>query len=244
MRNTGMILLAVLCTMAACGADDDDDGGIQNPLSPSGAAPMDTASGQSDAAVSAQTADLTALVDGARAAKGDEQTIDFQGVNWEWNAKQTHLEPDSFPDARVNSRSNVWKRGSGTGLIRIFSDTDLSGWSFNTAGGSWPLSQRRVGLYVSEITAEEVEQIRAGGASGGRGDGGGDGGRTDGGGGGARAALFCWPEVADSYTHPHLLRVPGIAPKTTMSVVIACDQNLPSSTAMNNDSDPRSNGHS
>ena len=226
-----MILLAVLCTVAACGGDDDDSG-IQNPLAPSAAAPMDTASGQSDAATAVQTVDLTALADGARAAKADTRTIDFSGVNWEWNAEQTHLEPDSFPDARVDSQSNVWKRGSGSGLIRIFSDTDLSGWSFNTAGGSWPLSQRRAGLYVSDITAEEVEQIRAGGASGGRDDGGG----VDDGGRGARAALFCWPEVADSYTHPHLLRVPGIAPKTTVSIVVACDQNLPSSTAMNNDS--------
>ena len=214
MRNTGMILLAVLCTVAACGGDDDDSG-IQNPLAPSGAAPMDTASGQSDAATAVQTVDLTALADGARAAKADTRTIDFSGVNWEWNAKQTHLEPDSFPDARVDSQSNVWKRGSGSGLIRIFSDTDLSGWSFNTAGGSWPLSQRRAGLYVSEITGAEVEQIRAGGASGGRD-------------GGARTTLVCWPEVVASYSNPHLLRVPGIEATTTVNdVVVVCNQDLP-----------------
>ena len=31
--------------------------------------------------------------------------------------------------------------------------------SFSTAGGSWPLSMRRAGLYVSGITGTEVDQI-------------------------------------------------------------------------------------
>ena len=89
-------------------------------------------------------------------------------MNWEWNEARSHLEPDSFPDARVNSGSNVWHRDSGTGLIRIFSDADLSGMSFMTAGSSWPLSMRGAGLYVSDISGADVERIRAGGGTGGR----------------------------------------------------------------------------
>ena len=94
-----------------------------------------------------------------------KNTVDFSGVNWEWNEARTHLEPDSFPDARVNSGSNVWHRDSGTGLIRIFSDEDLSGMSFMTAGSSWRLSMRQAGLYVSNISAADVERIRAGGGT-------------------------------------------------------------------------------
>ena len=97
-----------------------------------------------------------------------KNTVDFSGVNWEWNDARTHLEPDSLPDARVNSGSNVWRRDSGTGLIRIFSDEDLSGMSFMTAGSSWSLSMRGAGLYVSDISGADVERIRAGGGTGGR----------------------------------------------------------------------------
>ena len=132
-----------------------------NPFSPTGvmsSATMDTTNAQSDG----RSTDLTAR----RSAKPD--TVDFSGVNWEWNDARTHLEPDSFPDARVNSGSNVWHRDSGTGLIRIFSDADLSGMSFMTAGSSWPLSMRKAGLYVSDISGADVERIRAGGGTGGR----------------------------------------------------------------------------
>ena len=105
-----------------------------------------------------------------QSAKPDTRTVDFSSVKWAWNAARTHLEPDSFPDARVRSGSNVWSRDSGTGLIRIFSDTDLSGMSFSTSGSSWPLSMRRAGLYVSHISGDDVERIRAGGGIGGRAD--------------------------------------------------------------------------
>ena len=164
--TTGMALLLLL-TAAGCGGDDDD--GIGNPLAPSGIAPTDTASGQSDAspAAAGQPGDLTGLVDGMRAAKVDKRTIDFSGVSWSWNTKRTHLEPSSLPDARVQTGSNVWRRDDGTGLIRILSDADLAGMNFSTAGGSWPLSMRRAGLYVSGITGAEVDQISSGG--GGRG---------------------------------------------------------------------------
>ena len=153
---TGMALLLLLAT-AGCGGDDDDGGSV-NPLAPTGvmsSAPMDTTNAQSDGGLT----DLTAR----RSAKPDKNTVDFSGVNWEWNDARTHLEPDSLPDARVNSGSNVWRRDSGTGLIRIFSDEDLSGMSFMTAGSSWRLSMRRAGLYVSNISAADVERIRAGG---------------------------------------------------------------------------------
>ena len=160
---TGMALLLLLAT-AGCGGDDDDGGSV-NPLAPTGvmsSAPMDTTNAQSDGGLT----DLTA--DGMRSAKPDKNTVDFSGVNWEWNEARSHLEPDSFPDARVNSGSNVWHRDSGTGLIRIFSDADLSGMSFMTAGSSWPLSMRKAGLYVSDISGADVERIRAGGGTGGR----------------------------------------------------------------------------
>ena len=112
----------------------------------------------------------TAQANNMQSAKPDTRTVDFSSVKWAWNAARTHLEPDSFPDARVRSGSNVWRRDSGTGLIRIFSDTDLSGMSFSTSGSSWPLSMRRAGLYVSEISGADVERIRAGGGIGGRAD--------------------------------------------------------------------------
>ena len=112
----------------------------------------------------------TAQANNMKSAKPDTRTVDFSRVTWAWNAARTHLEPDSFPDARVRSGSNVWRRDSGTGLIRIFSDTDLSGMSFSTSGSSWPLSMRRAGLYVSNISGDDVERIRAGGGIGGRAD--------------------------------------------------------------------------
>ena len=160
---TGMALLLLLATAGCGGDDDDDDGGSVNPFSPTGvmsSATMDTTNAQSDGG----STDLTAR----RSAKPDKNTVDFSGVNWEWNEARTHLEPDSLPDARVNSGSNVWRRDSGTGLIRIFSDEDLSGMSFMTAGSSWHLSMRQAGLYVSNISADDVERIRAGGGTGGR----------------------------------------------------------------------------
>ena len=158
---TGMALLLLLAT-AGCGGDDG--GGSVNPFSPTGvmSSPMDTTNAQSGGGLT----NLTAA--GMRSAKPDKNTVDFSGVNWEWNEARSHLEPDSFPDARVNSGSNVWHRDSGTGLIRIFSDADLSGMSFMTAGSSWPLSMRRAGLYVSDISGADVERIRAGGGTGGR----------------------------------------------------------------------------
>ena len=158
---TGMALLLLLAT-AGCGGDDG--GGSVNPFSPTGvmSSPMDTTNAQSGGGLT----NLTAA--GMRSAKPDKNTVDFSGVNWEWNEARSHLEPNSFPDARVNSGSNVWHRDSGTGLIRIFSDADLSGMSFMTAGSSWPLSMRRAGLYVSDISGADVERIRAGGGTGGR----------------------------------------------------------------------------
>ena len=164
MRFTTGITLALLMSTTGCGGDDDD-GGTANPLAPTGvmsSAPTDTTTAQSDGGLS----DLN--VDGMRSATVDKNTIDFSSVKWEWNDARSHLEPDSLPDARVQAGSNVWRRDSGTGLIRILSYTDLSGFAFETAGGRWPLSQRRVGLYVSEISGADVETIRAGGGTGGR----------------------------------------------------------------------------
>ena len=77
---TGMALLLLLAT-AGCGGDDDDGGSV-NPLAPTGvmsSAPMDTTNAQSDGGLT----DLTA--DGMRSAKPDKNTVDFSGVNWEWN---------------------------------------------------------------------------------------------------------------------------------------------------------------
>ena len=67
----------------------------------------------------------------------------------------------------MQAGSNVWQRDDDTGLIRIFSDEDLSGWAFVTAGSSWPLSTRRPGLYVSNISAADVELIASGGGGSG-----------------------------------------------------------------------------
>ena len=148
---TGMTLLLLLAA-AGCGGDDNDGGSV-NPFSPTGvtsSAPMDTTNAQSGGGLTRLT------VAGVRSAKPDKNTVDFSGVSWKWNAARSHLEPGSFPDARVNSGSNVWHRDSGTGLIRIFSDSDLSGMSFKTAGSSWPLSMRRAGLYVSDISGADV----------------------------------------------------------------------------------------
>ena len=129
MRFTTGITLALLMSTTGCGGDDDD-GGTANPLAPTGvmsSAPTDTTTAQSDGGLS----DLN--VDGMRSATVDKNTIDFSSVKWEWNDARSHLEPDSLPDARVRAGSNVWRRDSGTGLIRILSYTDLSGFAFETA---------------------------------------------------------------------------------------------------------------
>ena len=162
MRITTGITLALLMATAGCGGDED--GGVRSPTRPSAVSSPATPKGGSSPIV-AHTAH-----NNKQSAKPDTRTVDFSSVKWAWNAARTHLEPDSFPDARVRSGSNVWRRDSGTGLIRIFSDTDLSGMSFSTSGASWPLSMRRAGLYVSNISGADVERIRAGGGIGGRAD--------------------------------------------------------------------------
>ena len=165
MRITTGITLALLMSTAGCGGDDED-GGVLSPTGPSAVSSPATPPGTTNA----QAHGGLAQANNMQSAKPDPRTVDFSSVKWEWNAARTHLEPDSFPDARVQSGSNVWRRDSGTGLIRIFSDTDLSGMSFSTSGSSWPLSMRRAGLYVSEISGDDVERIRAGGGIGGRAD--------------------------------------------------------------------------
>ena len=168
MRITTGITLALLMSTAGCGGDDED-GGVLSPTGPSAVSssatpPMGTTNAQAHGGLA------TAQANNMQSAKPDPRTVDFSRVTWAWNAARTHLEPDSFPDARVRSGSNVWRRDSGEGLIRIFSDTDLSGMSFSTSGASWPLSMRRAGLYVSNISGDDVERIRAGGGIGGRAD--------------------------------------------------------------------------
>ena len=165
--RTTMLLAALLAT-AGCGGDDDDSSGLLSPTAPSpvtGVAAQNDSGRQSDPQV-----DGTGLIDGMRAAMAPATTIDFSSVTWSWNSAETHLEPSSIPDSRVQAGSNVWQRDDDTGLIRIFSDEDLSGWAFVTAGSSWSLSMRRPGLYVSNISAADVELIASGsGGSGGSG---------------------------------------------------------------------------
>ena len=168
-------------------------------------APSVVGSAQADTASTAPRDGASLTSSAVRAANPDKNTVDFSGVSWEWNAARTHLEPDSFPDARVDARSNVWRRDNGTGLIRIFSDVDLSGMNFRTAGGSWPLSQRRSGLFVSNISAEDVEQIRVGGGSGGR-----------------QTPIRCWP----SQVVGGGVRVPALNALHTMIVGVTCDRNI------------------
>ena len=224
--TTGMALLLLL-TAAGCGGDDD---GVVNPLAPSGIAPADTASGQSDAS-SAQVAqgDLTSMTNGMRSATAAKNTIDFSGVSWSWNAKNTHLEPDSLPDARVQAGSNVWRRDSGTGLIRIFSDADLDGMTFSTAAGSWPLSMRRAGLYVSGITGAEVDQISSGG--GGGGGGGGNEPRNGPRNGPRSSHLQCWP--SDTSRAPRLAAESAYAGTVSFVITITCNRAVDGSDGQN-----------
>ena len=76
------IILALLLLLSTAGSGgDDEDGGL-----------------------------ATAQANNMQSAKPDTRTVDFSSVKWAWNAARTHLEPDSFPDARVRSGSNVWRR--------------------------------------------------------------------------------------------------------------------------------------
>ena len=167
MKFRTTVLLAALLATAGCGGDDDSSG-LLSPTAPSlvtGVAAQNDAGRQTDPQVGP-----TSLMDGMRAATAPATTIDFSSVTWSWNSAETHLEPSSIPDSRVQAGSNVWQRDDDTGLIRIFSDEDLSGWAFVTAGSSWSLSMRRPGLYVSNISAADVELIASGsGGSGGSG---------------------------------------------------------------------------
>ena len=149
----------------------------------------------------------TAQANNMQSAKPDTRTVDFSSVKWAWNAARTHLEPDSFPDARVRSGSNVWRRDSGAGLIRIFSDTDLSGMSFSTSGSSWPLSMRRAGLYVSNISGDDVERIRAGGGIGGRAD--------------EPTAINCWASEAGKE-----VTVDAVGASIETPVEVTCDRSI------------------
>ena len=201
MRITTGITLALLVATAGCG----EDGGVLSPTGPSAVSSPATPSGTTNAQAHGGLA--TAQANNMQSAKPDPRTVDFSSVKWEWNAARTHLEPDSFPDARVRSGSNVWRRESGTGLIRIFSDTDLSGMSFSTSGASWPLSMRRDGLYVSEINGADVERIRAGGGIGGRVD--------------EPEPISCWPsDVGGSFS------VDAEGAYFEVIVDVACDRSI------------------
>ena len=216
-RPTPLILLAALLATTGCGGDDDDSSGLLSPTAPS---PVTGLAAQDDSGRQIDTqASSTALLDGARASTTDKRTINFEGVNWEWNAKSTHLEPDSFPDARVQTGSNVWRRDNGTGLIRILSDADLAGANFSTAGGSWPLSMRRAGLYVSGITGAEVDQISSGG--------GGNEPRN-----GPRSThLQCWP--SDTSRAPRLAAESAYAGTVSFVITITCNRAVDGSDGEN-----------
>ena len=113
MRITTGITLALLMSTAGCGGDDED-GGVLSPTGPSAVSspatpPMGTTNAQAHGGLA------TAQANNMQSAKPDTRTVDFSSVTWAWNAARTHLEPDSFPDARVRSGSNVWRRDSGDG---------------------------------------------------------------------------------------------------------------------------------
>ena len=78
---TGMAFLMLLAT-AGCG------GGSENPLGATGVMSSAPTKAQSDGGLTDPTA--------RRSAKPDKNTVDFSGVNWEWNAARTHLEPDGI----------------------------------------------------------------------------------------------------------------------------------------------------
>ena len=206
--GTGVAL--VLLTFAAgCG---DDEGGMRSPTSPSSvmAPSADTASSSSaqaygGASYSGEADTLTVDVRSVTPDKRDDRLL--RGELELERQKGTHLEPDSFPDARVRSGSNVWRRGNGTGLIRIISDADLSGMSFMTAGSSWSLSQRRPGLYVSEISGGDIERIRAGGGIGGRAD--------------EPTAINCWASEAGKE-----VTVDAVGASIETPVEVTCDRSI------------------
>ena len=205
MRITTGITLALLMSTAGCGGDED--GGVLSPTGPSAVSspatpPMGTTNAQAHGELATAQAN-----NNMKSAKPDTRTVDFSRVKWEWNAARTHLEPDSYPDARVRSGSNVWRRESGTGLIRIFSDTDLSGMSFSTSGSSWPLSMRRPGLYVSGISAADVERIRAGGGIGGRVD--------------EPTAINCWASEAGKE-----VTIDAVGASIETPVEVTCDRSI------------------
>ena len=205
MRITTGITLALLMSTAGCGGDDED-GGVLSPTGPSAVSssatpPMGTTNAQAHGGLA------TAQANNMQSAKPDTRTVDFSRVTWAWNAARTHLEPDSYPDARVRSGSNVWRRDSGEGLIRIFSDTDLSGMSFSTSGASWPLSMRRAGLYVSDISGADVERIRAGGGIGGRDD--------------EPTAITCWASEAGGE-----VTVDAVGASIETPVEVTCDRSI------------------
>ena len=121
------------------------------------------------------------------------------------------MDRTKLPDAKmrggVQAGSNVWRRDSGTGLIRILSYTDLSGLAFETAGDRWDLSQRRVGLYVSEISGADVEKIRAGGGIGGRVD--------------EPTAINCWASEAGG-----TVTVDALGASIETLVEVTCDRSI------------------
>ena len=201
MRITTGITLALLMSTAGCG----EDGGVLSPTGPSAVSSPATPPGTTNAQAHGGLA--TAQANNMKSAKPDPRTVDFSRVKWAWNAARTHLEPDSYPDARVQSGSNVWRRDSGTGLIRIFSDTDLSGMSFSTSGSSWPLSMRRAGLYVSNISGDDVERIRAGGGIGGRAD--------------EPTAINCWASEAGKE-----VTVDAVGASIETPVEVTCDRSI------------------
>ena len=213
MMKIGAALTLVLFLFAAGCGGDDEDGGVLSPTGPSAMSSPAASGGQMSSGpmgtptTQAQGRSGTADANNMRAATPDKQTVDFSGVDWSWNTARTHLEPDSLPDARVRAGSNVWRRDSGTGLIRIFSDTDLSGMSFSTSGSSWPLSMRRAGLYVSNISGDDVERIRAGGGTGGRAD--------------EPTAINCWASEAGKE-----VTVDAVGASIETPVEVTCDRSI------------------
>ena len=90
-------------------------------------------------------------------AETRDYVVDFTDIDW--TASRKHLHPQDFdhPDIR---KVDIWVRKSGTGLLRCFSERDLTGFIADFGDIERQLSRRRVGLYVVNLTVEEVKEIR------------------------------------------------------------------------------------
>ena len=87
-----------------------------------------------------------------------QKGIDFSEVEWERNARGSHLLPDKYVDSRIRD-CDIWIRKNGTGKVRVFSDSDMDNEIIDFGDIEVVLKSGRPGFFFANLTGDQVEEI-------------------------------------------------------------------------------------